>query len=232
MTSESQRGLEANAAMRASSEPTSSQDSGILERRNGLPVISRDNFSSLASLDDGKTRSFVGYFVYESGESDPVFQDVIMTGGLRKKDLQGHESIRLKVMGTASSGMEREPKDVDEYKMLVDIPDSVQDQLGIRMLITNDIIPVAEFEEKKGDPEDPDLIAGSTISYEMPDSRQFVDGKLEKDPIAREKAAIINQMVVDFIERGGDLTKLRSFIELLEKKMEEMDNILDSSVSR
>ena len=195
------------------------------EMKEGLPVISAEDYVRFyntdiraAGADTAVTFNFQG-FVKEEREGyiqGTFYKDTMATNGILKAE--GHEGIHVSTDGvidySASGNYQMKSlEDVGEYDIYIKVPGKLQVE---KMCVVRyeSCTPESEFD---GDSEELERTRSE-------DGYIVMRLKLEprEDKLARQKAELIHNQIVRFVERGGALHEIQDRTRSLENRLENI----------
>ncbi len=209
------------------SRPAAEIQSTQKEFKNGLPVMSAEDFCRLYETDARKhgeksttTFDYQGYVRYEAPEYDEsgvFYNDAMATNGLLKDDTQ--EGIHVGTDGIVhynalTNKRMKGPEDIGEYDMYIKVPGELQKKLGI--VCMSDDCDTVESRLEAG--LDQDEIEEEQNSSSWIVLRLSLNPK--EDQQVRTKVQFIHTQTARYIERGGPLDRLTEFVRRVEDLLE------------
>ncbi|TSC59186.1 MAG: Uncharacterized protein Greene041619_22 [Candidatus Peregrinibacteria bacterium Greene0416_19] len=179
------------------------------EYRNGLPVLTPEEFRTNYNTDQGingigsmTTFDFQGYVRTKDGVH---FKDVLATNGLLKTETckgihVGTDGI-VDYSAMTENRQMKGPQDVGEYDMYILVPGEIQRQTGC----VCECDSCRRLDDFNGTKEELEKIYSGEGYIVI---RMMLDPK--EDPHARDKAAIIHDLIVHHIRAGKPLYEIES----------------------
>ena len=201
------------------------------ETKNGFPVMSAIDYGRLydtdvreAGQDAILTFNYRGYVRFDAPDYEPgvYYKDSLATNGLLKDHDQrgihvGTDGI-VDYDALSENHRMRGPEDVREYDIYIEIPGKLQRKMSI-VCRNDECFSLEEALQRGYDVEDIEEIWNSDRGWIV--MRTHLEPAA--DPFARAKAQLIHESIVKFIERGGELTMIESFVKRLEAVIEGAD---------